>query len=60
MMHLINMFKVYPYVFIESIALESEGATVGNQAIGDSFYMYALLEYEIEATVDNQGNYLVS
>lgn len=60
MIKTVSMFRSFPYIFIAGQVMEDAGASLGDMTIGDGYFMYALHEYEIEVTADNQGLYLLS
>ena len=56
----VALFKAFPYVFIAGDVMENAEATLGEWTVGDGYFMYALHEYEIEVSSENQGLYLLS
>ena len=56
----VSMCKAFPYAFIKCEAMEDPAITIGSQVIGDGYFMYAIHEYEIEVSSDEQGVFLLS
>ena len=60
MVDVINMCRAFPYAFIKCDEMEDPMASIGKQAIGDGYFMYAIHEYEVEVSSDDQGVFLFS